>query len=163
MFWTAQNMGMGNLGKFRVARAERRIAELEFIRELNRVRDDVAVAYARMHANYAQIDIARRGMESAALSYAEDKRRVTSTIRGALPIELLNSFRLLASARKEYLDSVVNYDIAQFAMYVALGQPPTCNFAHEIPSGDNMPTKPQPAPPLPGCSAPACVAGKTHP
>ncbi len=165
MFWTAQNMGVGNLGRFRVARAERRIAELELIRTLNRVRDDVAVAYAKIHAHYAQIDIARSGMEAAGRSFAEDYRRLTAVGR-ALPIELLNSFRLLAAARMEYLDSVVNYDIAQFALYVALGQPPTANLAHEIPS--KLVPPPQPAPPLPGCVPPggdaaACIANKPQP
>lgn len=168
LFWTAQNMGMGNLGRIRVARAERNIAQLEFVRELNRVRDDVAVAYARIHATYAQIDIARRAMEAAWKSYVEDRRRIRATVKGALPIELLNSFRLLADARMQYLDAVVNYDIGQFALYVALGQPPTSNFAHEIPDSELIRTKPAPAKPLPGCVPPdggpaACVAGNTHP
>ncbi|MGH7172264.1 MAG: TolC family protein, partial [Gemmataceae bacterium] len=167
MYWTAQNMGMGNLGRFRVARADRRIAELELIRELNRVRDEVAVAYARIHANYAQIDIARRGMESAQKSYKRDYEMITQRTK-VLPIELLNSYRLLAAARMEYLDAVVNYDSAQFALYVALGQPPPNNFAHEIPNNEDMPTKPHPAPPLPGCVPPGggpatCIAAKAHP
>lgn len=162
MFWTAQNMGMGNLGRFRVARAERDIARLEYLRELNRVRNDVAVAFARIHANYAQIDIARRAVEAAGKSYTEDYKRIFNTIKGALPIELLNSFHLLADGRMQYLDAVVNYDIAQFALYVALGQPPTSNFAHEIPS--DLAPPPLPARPLPGCApSGACVAGSAHP
>ncbi len=166
LFWTAQNMGMGNLGKIRVAQAERNIAQLEFLRELNRVRDEVAVAYARMHASYAQIDIARRAVEAAGRSYSEDYRRILTTIRGALPIELLNSFHLLADARMQYLDAVVNYDTAQFALYVALGQPPPAKFAHEIPS-DLVPP-PAPAKPLPGCVPPdgcpaVSIADKAQP
>lgn len=164
-FWTAQNMGMGNLGRIRVARADRNIAQLEFLRDLNRVRDEVAVAYARIHASYAQIDIARRAVEAAGRSYSEDYRRIYTTATG-LPIELLNSFRLLADARMQYLDAVVNYDIGQFALYVALGQPPPAKFAHEIPN--ELVPPPPPAKPLPGCAPPdgypaACVAGKTHP
>jgi outer membrane protein TolC len=182
MFWTAQNLGVGNLGRIRVARAERNIAQLEFLRELNRVRDEVAVAYAKIHANYAQIDIARQGMETAWRSFTEDYKRIRDTIRDALPIELLNSFHLLADARLQYLDAVVNYDIGQFALYVALGQPPPALFAHEVPSNvltkdpfvpenpsyDLMPTRPAPAKPLPACvpaggGSAACVTGKTHP
>lgn len=164
-FWTAQNMGVGNWGRIRVARAERNIAQLEFIRELNRVRDEVAVAYARIHANYAQIDIALRAMQAAWRSYTEDYKRIRTTVKGALPIELLNSFHLLADARMQYLDAVVNYDTAQFALYVALGQPPTSNFAHEIPNSDLMPTKPAPARPLPGCApaGAACIANQAQP
>jgi outer membrane protein TolC len=164
-FWTAQNMGVGNLGRIRVARAERNIAELEFLRELNRVRDEVAVAYARMHASYAQIDIALRAVQAAGRSYTEDYKRIYQQER-ALPIELLNSFHLLAEARMQYLDAVVNYDTAQFALYVALGQPPPAKFAHEISS--EIVDPPGPAKPFPGCVPPdgdpaACVADKTHP
>jgi outer membrane protein TolC len=175
-YWSAQNMGLGNLGKIRVARAERNIAQLEFVRELNRARDEVAVAYARIHASYAQIDIARQGMEAAWRSFTEDYKAVRERTR-VLPIELLNSFHLLADARMQYLDSVVNYDTGQFALYVALGQPPPARFAHEIPSNvftpqrpsyDLMPTRPAPAKPLPGCVPPggdpaACLADKAHP
>src|SRR5579884_645786 len=166
MFWTAQNLGVGNLGRIRVARAERNIAELEFLRELNRVRDEVAVAYARMHASYAQIDLAYQAVVAARKSYDQDLERIVQT-RG-LPIELLNSFHLLADGRMQYLDAVVNYDIAQFALYVALGQPPPAKFAHEISSEKDFVDLPGPAKPFPGCIPPdggpaACIADKTHP
>ena len=53
--------------------------------------------------------------------------------RDVLPIELLNSFDLLANARVEYVDAIVDYNRAQFAMYVALGQPPANSLAHPVP------------------------------
>ncbi len=53
--------------------------------------------------------------------------------RDVLPIELLNSFDLLANARVEYIDAIVDYNRAQFAMYVALGQPPANSLAHPVP------------------------------
>ena len=53
--------------------------------------------------------------------------------RDVLPIELLNSFDLLANARVEYVDAIVDYNRAQFAMYVALGQPPANALAHPVP------------------------------
>jgi outer membrane protein TolC len=164
MFWTAQNVGVGNLARIRARRVETQIAELELVRELNRVRNDVATAYAGTHARYAQIGIAQRGVEFGRKSYIEDLGR----IRGGegLPIELLDSFRLLAEARLAYLDSIVAYDKAQFALYVALGQPPAKYLAHEVPS-DLVPP-PQPAPPLPGCAPPggkgdACAACRATP
>jgi outer membrane protein TolC len=155
MFWTAQNFGVGNLARVRLARTEQRIAELELVRTLNRVRDEVATAYARTHAHYAQIDIARREIVAATGSLKEDYNRIKNTIQGALGIELLNSFRLLATGRLDYLDAIVEYDKAQFALYVALGQPPTQNLAHEIPA--NLAPPPKPAPPLPSCVAAGCA------
>ena len=38
-----------------------------------------------------------------------------------MPIELLDSMRLLAGARYEYLDAIVDYNEAQFSLYVAAG------------------------------------------
>jgi outer membrane protein TolC len=148
LFWTAQNMGLGNLGKIRVRRVGQQIAELEFVRELNQVRNEVAAAFAQIHARFAQIGIARRGVEAGKNSYTEDLSR----IRGGqgLPIELLDSFRLLADGRLAYLDAVTDYDKAQFALYVALGQPPPKDLAQAVPS-DLVP------PPPPGKPLPACV------
>ncbi|HWG43556.1 MAG TPA: TolC family protein, partial [Gemmataceae bacterium] len=132
MYWTAQNMGVGNWARIKGRAAERRIAELEFVRDLNMVRADVATSYARTHARFAQIAIAQRGVESGMRSYKEDLDRIEGGI--GLPIELLNSFDLLAAARYQYLESLVAYDNAQFALYVALGQPPANNLAREIPT-----------------------------
>jgi hypothetical protein len=66
--------------------------------------------------------------------------------RDVLPIELLNSFRLLAGARLDYLDAIVDYNESQFAMYVALGQPPADALAHPVPTEGVRPTG-LPAPP----------------
>jgi outer membrane protein TolC len=156
LFWTAQNMGLGNLGKIRVRRVGQQIAELEFVRELNLVRNDVAEAFAQIHARYAQIGVARKGVEAGGYSYEEDLRR----IRGGqgLPIELLDSFRLLADGRMFYLDAVTDYDKAQFALYVALGQPPPKDLAQSVPS-DLVPPPP-PGTPLPACVPPGGAAGQ---
>ncbi len=156
MFWTAQNAGVGNWAQIRIRRNEMRVTELELLRDLNRVRSEVAIAYAGTHARYAQIGIAERGVESSMKSYKEDYGRIFGNL--GLPIELLNSFDLLAAARYQYLDSVVDYDKAQFALYVALGQPPAYSLAREVPA-DLVPV-PAPAPPLPACVGPngACAA-----
>ncbi len=156
LFWTAQNMGLGNLGKIRFRRVGQQIAELELIRELNRVRADVATAYAQIHAKFAQIDIAKRGVESASASYAEDMGRVRNVL--GLPIELLDSFRLLADGRLAYLDAVTDYDKAQFALYVALGQPPPKDLAQSIPP-DLVPPPPL-GKPLPACVPPGGPDGQ---
>jgi len=165
MFWTAQNMGVGNLAQIRVRRSDERLAELELVRVLNEVRSEVATSYAGTHARYAQIAIAHRGVEAGLSSYKEDLDRIRGGI--GLPIELLNSFDLLAAARYQLLDSIVDYNKAQFALYVALGQPPANTLAHEMPK-DQVP-RPAPAPPLPACagangaSSAACAACQTSP
>ncbi len=46
----------------------------------------------------------------------------------------MNSLTLLARARNAYLDAIVDYDRAQFELYVALGQPPADALAHPVPT-----------------------------
>jgi outer membrane protein TolC len=137
MYWTIQNLGVGNVALIRLARAQLKVTEYQQIEILNRVRADVAEAYARTHARYAQIGTYEDAVRSGYLAYHEDLDRTFlmggDRPRDVLPIELLNSFDLLANARVEYIDSIVDYNRAQFAMYVALGQPPANTLAHPVP------------------------------
>jgi hypothetical protein len=159
MFWTAQNAGLGNLANIRLRRTQEQMAQLRLVRDLNMVRNDVAVANAGIHARFAQIGIAERGVLAGYEAYKEDLRTVrTGGPRLVLPIELLNSFRLTADARYAYLDALVGYNQAQFAMYVALGQPPAAALAKAIPpdpsTGASLIPMPSSAPPLPACVGP---------
>ena len=136
-YWTIQNLGIGNIALIRMASARLRVTQFEQVEILNRVRADVAEAYARTHARYAQIGIYEEAVRSGYLAYHQDLSRIqamaASRPRDVLPIELLNSFDLLANARVEYVDAIVDYNRAQFAMYVALGQPPANTLAHPVP------------------------------
>lgn len=154
LYWTAQNMGAGNWAQIRQRLSERQIANLELVRDLNMVRNDVARAYAGIHARWAQIDIARDTVLVAQRGYEEDFKRIQATEKG-LPIELLNNFKLLSQGRHNYLDSVVDYDESQFSLFVALGQPPADMLAKAIPSDmpKGLAPPPAPAPPLPGCGS----------
>jgi outer membrane protein TolC len=142
-YWTIQNLGAGNIALIRAADAQMKIAQFEQVAILNRVRADVAEAYARTHARYAQIAIYEDAVRSGYLAYHEDLARTLAmgarNLRDVLPIELLNSFDLLANARIEYIDAIVDYNRSQFAMYVALGQPPANSLAHPVPTGGVMP------------------------
>ena len=40
----------------------------------------------------------------------------------------------------EYIDAIVDYNEAQFAMYVALGQPPADSLARPVPTEGVAPT-----------------------
>jgi outer membrane protein TolC len=159
-YWTIQNLGAGNIALIRAADANLKLAHFEQVEILNRVRADVAEAYARTHARYAQIATYEDAVRSGYLAYHEDLARTLAmgarNLRDVLPIELLNSFDLLANARIEYIDAIVDYNRSQFAMYVALGQPPANSLAHPVPTAGVMPQilPPRTAPPA-GPNAPA--------
>jgi outer membrane protein TolC len=137
MYWTIQNLGIGNIAMIRMADAQLKVTQFQQVEVLNRVRADIAEAYAKTHARFAQIGTYEEAVRSGYLAYHEDLDRTLfmggDRPRDVLPIELLNSFDLLADARVEYVDAIVDYNRAQFAMYVALGQPPANVLAHPVP------------------------------
>jgi len=157
VYWTIQNLGAGNLAMIRLAAARLRVTQFQQIEILNMVRADVAEAYARAHARYAQIGVYEDAVRSGYLAYHEDLDRTMfmggPRPRDVLPIELLNSFMLLADGRVDYVDAIVDYNRAQFAMYVALGQPPANALAHPVPVEGvfprNVPPRASPAPAAP--------------
>src|SRR5208282_4371011 len=130
-FWTIQNLGVGNVALIRAANANLQVRRFEQIEMLNRVRAEVAEAYARTHARYAQIETNESAVQSGLLSFTQDLTRIRYRSRDVLPIELLDSFRLMAGAR---IDDIIDYNRAQFELYVALGQPPANALAHPVPT-----------------------------
>ena len=133
-FWTIQNLGVGNLAMIRAANANLQVRRFEQIEMLNLVRAQVAEAYAKTHARYAQIETNESAIKSGLLSFTQDLTRIRYRSRDVLPIELLDSFRLMAGARIDYIDAIVDYNRAQFELYVALGQPPANALAHPVPT-----------------------------
>jgi outer membrane protein TolC len=132
-YWTFQNFGLGNLANARRRRAEVGEAESERVIALNRVRDEVAEAYATSGARRRDVEVAKRQLATAQNGFRRDmeaaralvaEERPEGGVRRARPIEVLQSARLLAAARQELLLAVIRYDEAQFRLFVALGQPP---------------------------------------
>src|SRR5262249_26956553 len=145
LFWTARNLGVGNLAQVRLAQSNLRGNELRQVEVLDRIRAEVAAAYARTHARFAQIATGERAVQSGRRAFQEDLVRTRN--REGLPIEVLDSLRLLSRSRYAYLDAIVDYNRAHFELYVALGQPPADCLARPIPR-DLVP------PPEPQCPAP---------
>ncbi|HEV3146671.1 MAG TPA: TolC family protein [Gemmataceae bacterium] len=145
MFWSLRNLGLGNLAMVRLAQSNYRSQNLRSTEVLDRIRAEVAAAYARAHARFAQIDSAERGIQASELAFKEDFKRTFN--REGLPIEVLDSLRLLTRSRYTYLDAIIDYNLAQFALYVALGQPPADWLARPIPADPATVTSPTPASP----------------
>ena len=118
----------------RAANANLQVRRFEQIEMLNLVRAQVAEAYAKTHARYAQIETNESAIKSGLLSFTQDLTRIRFRSQDVLPIELLDSFRLVAGARIDYVDAIVDYNRAQFELYVALGQPPANALAHPVPT-----------------------------
>lgn len=132
VYWQLRNLGIGNLAIIRQAQSHLRSTALRETEVLDRVRAEVAKAYARTHARYAQIETNERAVATSQRAFQGDFIRTRNN--EGLPIEVLDSLRLLGRARNQYLDAIIDYNLAQFELYVALGQPPAEFLARPVPA-----------------------------
>ena len=121
-FWTLQNLGVGNAGLRGRTRAVMNESISRRARTVNQVRDEVASAYADVCAQLQAINVSQRRLATAEPGFVNELRRARA--KQGLPIEVLNMVHLLIDARESLVRSVIEYDKAQFRLYVALGQPP---------------------------------------
>jgi outer membrane protein TolC len=132
VFWTLRNLGVGNVALIRLAQSNLRQNELRSVEVLDRIRAEVAMAHAKTHARYAQIETNERAVKSSMKAFEEDIVRTKN--REGLPIEVLDSLRLLGRSRYAYLEAIIDYNRAHFELYVALGQPPANILARPVPT-----------------------------
>ncbi|HEX7380354.1 MAG TPA: TolC family protein, partial [Pirellulales bacterium] len=135
-FWTAQNLGVGNIVQINMARSRLRQSDLRRLEVLNGVRAEVANAYVRSQVRFAQVANTERAVRSGIDSFDEDMLRIRNN--EGRPIEVLDSLRLLGRARFDYMDAISLYNSSQFELYVALGQPPANALArptNQTPAG----------------------------
>ncbi len=120
--WTLQNAGIGNLALQRGRQAEMDAATSERAATMNLIRAEVAEAYGASAARRQQTQFAAQQLATAEAGFREEMIR----IRGGegLPIEVVNSLDQLARARQDLITATVEYDQAQFRLFVALGNPP---------------------------------------
>lgn len=131
VYWSIRNLGVGNTALVRLAESNLRSDQLRETIVLDRVRTEVASAAARTHTRFAQIGLGERAVLSSQKAFQEDLNRTRN--REGIPIEVLDSLRLLSRSRFAYLDAIVDYNRAQFELYVAMGQPPANLLARPIP------------------------------
>jgi outer membrane protein TolC len=121
-FWTLQNLGVGNKAQIDAARSRLSSTDFELLITLDRVRSEVAAAHAKTHARFARIRSGELAIQASELALAEDMTRIDGG--EGLPLEAIDSLRLLEKSRLDYLQAIIDYNTAQFELYVALGKPP---------------------------------------
>ncbi|HEU5116977.1 MAG TPA: TolC family protein, partial [Isosphaeraceae bacterium] len=143
-YWSLLNMGAGNAALIKIARAHLGVTQFQELAVLDMVRDEVAEAYAGIHARFAQIGDQEQAVKSGFKGFDLDLARIRQAVPEpgkdvARPIEVLDSLRLLNDSLQDYLDAIVDYNQAHFQLYVALGQPPADCLARPIPTGGVIP------------------------
>ena len=97
-YWTLEGAGLGNLAPAKARRAEVNEAQAELSITVNQIRDEVAEASANAAAREQALAVARRQLVRARDGMRRDYLRVRG-LEGR-PIEVINSARLLAAARR---------------------------------------------------------------
>jgi outer membrane protein TolC len=120
--WTLQNAGMGNLALQRGRRAEVDQAASERARIADQIQQEVSDAYAVSLARRRQMAIAAQQFATSEAGFQEELRRTRGGV--GLPIEVVNSLDLLTRARQDIVAAIIEYNQAQFRLFVAIGNPP---------------------------------------
>ncbi len=116
VFWTLQNFGLGNLALQKQRLAEAGQAAGERSRIIAEIRSEVSAAHASVEAARQQIEITTRELASAEAGFREDLERIRNTV--GRPIEVVNSLQLLNQARVARIRAVVDYNKAEFRLFV---------------------------------------------
>ena len=145
-YWTLLNLGAGNASLIKQRKAQAGQAMAERARVLNQIRAEVGVARAESLALRSQVTNARFGLRTAEDGYRQDQTRLRESL--SLPIEALDSLRLLSDARVTLVEAITRANRTQFALFVSLGAPPPLDSP---PIGPGTPGQPSPSalPPLP--------------
>lgn len=138
--WTVLNLGAGNLSQIKRRKAQVGQALSERAVVLNQIRSEVISTRAESLALRQQVVIARSGLRTAEEGYRQDRVRLRESL--SLPIEALDSLRLVSDARVVLIEAITRANQAQFALFVSLGAPPPLDSP--LGSG-NVPTPPGPA------------------
>jgi outer membrane protein TolC len=132
VYWQFRNMGVGNLALVRAADSRVKQMRLRELETLNLVRTQVAEAQALVTAAFRQIEAAERAVQASRAAYSQDLDRIKGG--QGLPLEAVDSLRLLGQSRYEYLDAIIDYNRGQFQLWVALGRPPANCLARPVPA-----------------------------
>jgi outer membrane protein TolC len=129
--WQLQNGGLGNVGRIRQRQAERQSASVELTRTVYRVKSEVAQAVARLQTARVRVAETEEGVRQAVESADKNFIGLRETARPAgqllqlivRPQEVVAAIIALETAYEQYSDAVASYNVAQFEVYRALGQP----------------------------------------
>lgn len=143
VYWTVRNLGVGNQAQIEASASRARQSQLQQLTVMDQIRAEVASASYRVRARLQQIRTAEAAVQEAEQGWSEDLQRAFAN--EGLPIEVLNSQRLLFRSRMALLDAIMTYNLAQFELYHALGNPQSellIRTSNEIPGSDDIPPSP---------------------
>jgi outer membrane protein TolC len=121
-FWQLQNMGAGNRSLQQERAAERDEAVQYRALTLNVIRREVSEAFADMQSARRRLHVSQVQVAAANSAADHDLQRIRAG--EGLPIEVCNSLDLLKRARLDVIDAAIAFNIAQFRLFVVMGESP---------------------------------------
>lgn len=125
LFWELKNLGFGDRALMMQRSAEERQARIELVKVGTVVAEEITAACEYRQAALREIAEARaavlEAVESQRLNFI-DMREGVVLPRATRPIEVLQPIQALVQARTDYLESVLNYNRAQFRLKRAIGR-----------------------------------------
>ena len=118
-FWEVRNLGFGEQAARGEASSVVRQARMRQVAVLDRVAQEIVESYAQVQARRKRIDVSKPGIIAAERSYELNLQRIENA--KGLPIEALQSVQALAQARRDYLNAVVDHNVAQIRLCRATG------------------------------------------
>jgi outer membrane protein TolC len=120
-FWEVRNLGFGEQAARNQARSALDQARWRQVQVMDQVASEIAEAYAQVTFRREEIELAKSGITAARDSQLRNAERTLQAV--GLPIETLQSIQALAAAERQYVQSVADYNEAQFRLQRALGWP----------------------------------------
>ena len=120
-YWELRNLGLGERAARAEAHSKIQQARWREVATLDRIAREVVEANTQVTSRRKQLAIAEEGIQAATSSYEKNSERIENA--QGLPLETLQSLQALALARREYLRTVCDYNVAQFQLLRALGWP----------------------------------------
>lgn len=146
LFWTLDSFGLGNLARTRAEHSRYSQAALRQNAIEATVAREVVAAFQVAYARRRELTAAQQAVEAARDSYRLNEQRVRRAPEQGRPIELLQAVQALARARLDYLQTVADYNRAQFRLYTAMGNPPLCALDKAATVPIDEATVPEPEP-----------------
>ncbi|MGB0579534.1 MAG: TolC family protein [Limisphaerales bacterium] len=119
VFWRWESFGLGDKQRVKAQRSVVNQVKHSQTGVMDAIIAQVRQSYAQVNSRQKQIAIAEEAVRSARQSFELNRNRIFE--KQGLPIEVLQAIQSLATARQLYVDTVTEYNQAQFRLLTAVG------------------------------------------
>ena len=118
-YWEVRNLGFGEQSIRSEAASRLRQAQWREVVVMDRIAQEVVESHGQVQSRRQRIEFAKSGIEAAQRSYDLNLQRIENA--KGLPIEALQAVQALAQARRDYLNAVIDHNVAQMRLCRATG------------------------------------------